>query len=116
MTHSTKLRVIVSGIESMKTFDKVYDLVSKIPKGKITTYGAISKTLGIDPRVVGYALHANKNPDDVPCHRVINSKGKISSGFAFGGPDIQRQMLEKEGVKFNKDEIVNLKEFEFFIS
>lgn len=100
----------------MKTFDKVYDLVSKIPKGKITTYGAISRAVGIDPRVVGYALHANKNPDNVPCHRVINSKGKISSGFAFGGPDIQRQMLKKEGVKFNKDEIVNLKEFEFFIS
>lgn len=100
----------------MKTFDKVYDLVSKIPKGKITTYGAISRAVGIDPRVVGYALHANKDSSNVPCHRVINSKGKISSGFAFGGPDIQRQMLEKEGVKFNKDETVNLKEFEFFIS
>lgn len=100
----------------MKTFDKVYDLVSKVPKGKITTYGAISKALGIDPRVVGYALHANKDSSNVPCHRVINSKGKISKGFAFGGPGIQKQMLEKEGVKFDKKETVDLKKFEFFIA
>lgn len=100
----------------MKTFDKVYDLVSTIPKGKVTTYGAISKIIGINPRVVGYALHANKDSKNVPCHRVINSKGKISSGFAFGGPQIQKKMLEKEGVKFSKDETVNLEKFEFFIS
>lgn len=100
----------------MKTFDKVYELVSRIPKGKVTTYGAISKIVGIDPRVVGYALHANKNTDDVPCHRVINSKGKISSGYAFGGPGIQRKMLEKEGVVFDEKDSVDLKKFEFFIS
>ncbi len=100
----------------MKTFDKVYDLVSTIPKGKVTTYGAISKTIGIDPRVVGYALHANKDSKNVPCHRVINSKGKISRGYAFGGPDIQKKMLEKEGVVFDKEGNVDLKKFEFFIS
>lgn len=100
----------------MKTFDKVYDLVSSVPLGKVTTYGAISKIVGIDPRVVGYALHANQDPENVPCHRVINSKGKISSGYAFGGPRIQRKMLEKEGVKFSKDETVNLEKFGYFIS
>lgn len=100
----------------MKTFNKVYDLVSKIPKGKITTYGTISKTLGIDPRVVGYALHANKDSKNIPCHRVINSKGMISSGYAFGGPDVQKKMLEKEGIIFDYKEKVNLKTFEFFIS
>ncbi len=100
----------------MNTFNRVYKVVCRIPKGKVTTYGAISKIIGVDPRVVGYALHVNRDPKNVPCHRVINSKGKISSGYAFGGPGIQRKMLEKEGVKFNKDETVDLKKFDFFIS
>lgn len=100
----------------MNTFEKVYKVVAKIPKGKITTYGSISKIIGVDPRVIGYALHANKDSKNVPCHRVINSKGKISDGYAFGGPGIQRKMLEKEGVKFDKDDMVNLEEFEYSIS
>lgn len=100
----------------MNTFDKVYEVVGRIPKGKVTTYGAISKIIGADPRVVGYALHVNRDPKNVPCHRVINSKGRISSGYAFGGPGIQKKMLEKEGVKFSKDETVNLEKFAFFIS
>jgi len=100
----------------MNTFDKVYKVVSRVPKGKITTYGSISKIIGVDPRVVGYALHANKDSKNVPCHRVINSKGKISSGYAFGGPGVQRKMLEKEGVRFNKDDSVNLEKFEYPIS
>lgn len=99
----------------MKKFDEVYDLVASIPKGKVTTYGAIAKIVGLDPRVVGYALHANKDPENVPCHRVINSKGKISSGYAFGGPDIQKQMLEKEGIKFDENSIVDLNRFGFLI-
>ncbi len=99
----------------MKTFDKIYDLVVKIPKGKVTTYGAISKIIGYDPRVVGYALHANKDPKNIPCHRVINSKGKISSGYAFGGPDKQQKILEKEGIIFSRDKTVDLKKFGYLI-
>ncbi len=100
----------------MKTFDKVYELVASIPKGKITTYGALAKLVGVDPRVIGYALHQNKNPKHTPCHRVINSKGKISSGYAFGGAGIQRKMLEKEGIVFDEKGSVDLKKYEFFIS
>lgn len=100
----------------MNTFDKVYDLVSSVPKGKVTTYGAISKIIGINPRIVGYALHANKDSTNVPCHRVINSKGKISKGFAFGGPEIQKKILIKEGVSFGENGVVDLKKFEYFIS
>lgn len=99
----------------MNTFDKVYDLVAKIPKGKITTYGRISKIVGIDPRVVGFALHANKDPKNIPCHRVINSKGKISNGFAFGGAEIQKTMLMNEGIKFN-NETVDLNKFDYYLS
>ena len=94
----------------MNTFDQVYDLVAKVPKGKVTTYGAISKIIGVDPRVVGFALHANKDPKHIPCHRVINSKGKISSGYAFGGPGAQEKILENEGVVFENG-TVNLNAF-----
>ena len=96
----------------MSSFDKVYNLVSSVPKGRVTTYGAISKIVGMDPRVIGYALHANKDSENVPCHRVINSKGKISSGFAFGGPDIQKKMLLKEGIIFDKKDCVDFNKFE----
>lgn len=100
----------------MSSFEKVYKLVSSVPKGKVTTYGAVSKIIGMDPRVVGYALHANKDSENVPCHRVINSKGEISKGFAFGGPDIQKKMLIKEGIKFDKEGRVDLKKFEYLFS
>ena len=100
----------------MNTFDNIYNVVGKIPRGKVTTYGAISKIIGVDPRVVGYALHANRDPKNVPCHRVINSKGKISSGYAFGGLDIQKKMLIKEGIKFDKENCVDLKEFGYLFS
>lgn len=90
----------------MNTFDKVYKAVKKIPPGSVTTYGEIAKHIGIsNPRVVGYALHANKNPDTVPCHRVVNAKGDLASGYAFGGRGIQKQLLSQEGVSFTKDSV-----------
>ncbi len=100
----------------MNSFGKVYDLVSKVPKGKVTTYGALAQLVEVSPRVIGFALHSNNDPKNIPCHRVINSKGKISSGYAFGGPDIQKQMLEKEGIKFNEKEVVDLNKFGVYIS
>lgn len=100
----------------MKTFERVYELVAKIPKGKVTSYGAISKLAGLNPRVVGYALHANKDSKNVPCHRVINSKGQVSKGFAFGGPGMQKKMLIKEGVKFDKTETVDFEKFGYFMA
>ncbi|KKR76583.1 MAG: Methylated-DNA/protein-cysteine methyltransferase [Candidatus Levybacteria bacterium GW2011_GWA2_40_8] len=99
----------------MNTFEKIYELVAKIPRGKVTTYKALATLSGTNPKVVGYALHVNKDPDSVPCHRVINSKGRISEGYAFGGPKIQQKMLEKEGVVFDKTGITNLKKFGYLI-
>jgi len=110
----SRLRVIVSKIESMNIFGSVYELVAKVPKGKVTTYGALSKIVGVDPRVIGYALHSNKDPENIPCHRVIKSDGKVAVGFAFGGPQVQQKMLEKEGINFIKGK-VDLKRFGFFL-
>lgn len=90
----------------MNTFEKVYKVVAKIPKGKVTTYGIIAKKIGIsNPRVVGYALHVNKNPDSVPCHRVVNKEGELAKGYAFGGLGIQKQLLEQEGIKFTGERV-----------
>lgn len=84
----------------MTTFEKVFDLVRKIPKGKVSTYGAISSKIGTNPKVVGYALHSNKTPDTIPCHRVVHKDGSLAKGYAFGGLTIQKQLLEQEGITF----------------
>jgi methylated-DNA-protein-cysteine methyltransferase related protein len=84
----------------LKNYERVYDLVRKVPKGKVTTYGAIGKKLGISPRVVGQALHANPYEGDVPCHRVVNRNGRIAPNFAFGGKDTQKKLLKEECVEF----------------
>jgi len=107
MIRSTTLRIIVSIIESMNTFEKIYKAVSKIPRGKVSTYGAIAKYVGItNPRVVGYALHVNKDPDNIPCHRVVNKQGELAKGYAFGGLGIQEQLLRQEGIKLENDKVM----------
>jgi methylated-DNA-protein-cysteine methyltransferase-like protein len=91
----------------VNTFDLIYKQVSRIPRGKVSTYGAIAKKVGVtNPRVVGYALHVNKDPDNIPCHRVVNRFGEVAKGYAFGGLDVQKQLLEKEGVTFLKGKVL----------
>lgn len=92
-----------------KTFEKVYGLVCKIPKGKVTTYGEIARALSISPRIVGFALNKNKNPSKIPCHRVVNRNGRVAKGYAFGGVKVQREKLQAEGIKFITGLQVNLK-------
>lgn len=92
----------------MKSYDEVYQLVRKIPKGKVTTYGAIGKALNISPRHVGYILHVNPDGEKTPCHRVVNRDGRVASGYAFGGAGKQKELLEKERVAFIDREHVKL--------
>ena len=94
----------------MTTFEKIYEVVKSIPKGKVATYGQVAMLAG-NPRwarVVGYALHQNPEPGVIPCHRVVNREGKVAETFAFGGGTIQREILEKEGIKFEKDGHIDL--------
>lgn len=86
----------------MKTFERVYQAVSLIPKGKFSTYKEIAKIAKTTPRVVGFALHANKDPKGIPCHRVIKTDGSLAKGYAFGGKKAQRQKLAEEGLIFDK--------------
>ena len=82
--------------------ERVYDLVGQIPAGCVATYGQIAALAGQPraARMVGYALHANPRPGVIPCHRVVFRDGSLAPGFAFGGPDRQRELLEREGVAF----------------
>lgn len=86
-------------------FQKVFDLVSQIPKGKVATYGQIAVQLGTrDSRRIGHALHANKDRN-VPCHRVVMKDGSLAPGFAFGGPQEQKKILLSEGVEFIENRV-----------
>jgi methylated-DNA-protein-cysteine methyltransferase-like protein len=89
---------------------RVYALVAEVPEGMVTTYGALAAALG-DPRKareVGWALKATPEDLDVPCHRVVNREGQLSGGWAFGGPEVQRHLLELEGVDFLEDGRVDM--------
>ena len=83
-------------------FDLVYEVVKRIPKGKVLTYGGVALLTGYPRRAkfVGYALHVNPRPGVIPCHRVVNRFGETSPAFAFGGEDVQHRLLEEEGIVF----------------
>lgn len=99
--------------DTMGLFEEVYEVVKKIPEGKVATYGQIAKIIKRprSAKIVGWALHSNPYPGIVPCHRVVNRNGELSGGFAFGGKEIQRKMLENERIKFEEDGIINLKKY-----
>ena len=82
--------------------ESVYDIVRQIPCGRVTTYGQIARMIGRprNARFVGFALHVNPEPGIIPCHRVVFKDGSLAPGFAFGGEDEQRRLLESEGVSF----------------
>ena len=94
-------------------YDRIYDLVRQIPRGKVATYGQIAQAVGSStPRMVGYAMAALRNGThpDVPWQRVINRMGRISILDAYGGA-LQRQILEEEGVVFNARDQVDFERF-----
>ncbi len=97
-------------------FERIYEVVKTIPKGRVATYGMVAMLAG-NPRwarVVGYALHVNPQPGIIPCHRVVNRFGEPAPGFAFGGEGVQRAMLEAEGVVFGDDGRIDLSVYSIF--
>lgn len=94
--------------------NKVFAIISLIPKGKVTSYKQISKIAKIkNPRFVGFILHRNKDPKKFPCHRVIKTNGFLTTGYAFGGIREQRKKLENEGVVFGKNGKIDLNKYLF---
>ena len=80
---------------------RIYEAVKKIPKGCVANYGQIAELAGNKgmARAVGNALHRNPDPDNIPCYRVVNSKGELSGAFAFGGAGQQGQLLKADGIE-----------------
>lgn len=87
-------------------YDLIYDIVRHIPKGRVTSYGAIAKSIGTggSARLVGWAMNAAANLNDVPAHRVVNSKGLLTGKHHFGG-DTMQKLLEAEGIKVKDDQV-----------
>lgn len=98
---------------SGNSFEKIYEVVKKIPRGRVATYGQIARLAGNAKwsRVVGYALHANPAPDEIPCFRVVNRFGGLAPAFAFGGIDVQARLLRQEGIEVRPDNTVDLDKY-----
>lgn len=86
-----------------KIFERIYEEVKKIPEGKVATYGEIARKAGTTPRVVGFALHQNPDPKNIPCHRVVFKDGSLSPGYVFGGVGKQKSILVNEGVRITSE-------------
>ena len=93
-------------------FESVYAVVKRIPEGTVLTYGDVARAVGAPrcARQVGWALHSNPQPGVIPCHRVVFGDGRLADGFAFGGKEVQKALLEAEGVQFDNF-IVDLKKY-----
>lgn len=92
-------------------FDKVYEVVKKIPVGRVTSFGAIANYLGAakSARMVGWAMNNASKMDDVPAHRVVNRNGLLTGKHHFGGTFAMQQLLEAEGVVVKNDEVQDFK-------
>lgn len=90
-------------------FNKVYAVARQIPYGKVTSYGAIAKALGMarSARMVGWAMNACHDLDDVPAHRVVNRKGLLTGKHHFDGTNLMQQLLESEGIEVTNNQIVD---------
>ncbi|MEN0002726.1 MAG: MGMT family protein [Bacteroidota bacterium] len=92
-------------------FEQVYELTKLIPKGRVSTYGAIADALALgSARMVGWALNKSFHMDDVPAHRVVNRKGELSGRHHFVPPSRMQALLEQEGVVVKDDKVVNFKQ------
>jgi len=98
----------------MKTYETIYAVVRRIPQGRVATYGQVAELAGLfgKARLVGYALYRVVEDSDIPWHRVVNARGQISeSPWRNGSDDLQRVLLEAEGVRFRADGTLNLREY-----
>ena len=88
-------------MEEKNSYQKIYEVVRKIPAGSVATYGQVAALAGNKrwARVVGYALHVSPDPEGIPCYRVVNREGRLSDAFAFGGVNQQKVLLEADGIE-----------------
>ncbi|HDZ05158.1 hypothetical protein LCGC14_0082230 [marine sediment metagenome] len=99
--------------ENENFFERVYQVARLIPEGRVTSYGAIAKYLGAarSARMVGWAMNASHNMDDIPAHRVVNKAGLLTGKHHFDGTNLMQQLLEGEGVEIKNLQIVDLEKY-----
>ena len=90
-------------------FLRVYEVVRQVPEGRVTTYGAIARYLGMkrSARLVGWAMNAAHSHPDVPAHRVVSRIGMLTGKHHFGGARVMQQLLEEEGHQIMDDQVVD---------
>ena len=95
------------------TYERIYAIVKQIPEGRVATYGQIARLAGLggQARQVGYALNALPDDQDVPWHRVINARGEISKRSLPVYEQVQRELLEQEGIEFGTDARISLRRY-----
>ena len=98
-------------LEQISFFERCYEVVLRIPYGKVTTYGAIANYLGAvrSARMVGWAMN-NSHDRDIPAHRVVNRVGLLTGKHHFDGINLMKQLLENEGHRFDGDRVLNFKD------
>ena len=98
-------------MESESFFERVYTITKLIPYGRVSSFGAIAKALGTarSARMVGWALNASHNREDVPAHRVVNRNGLLTGKMHFDGTNLMQQLLESEGVEVSDNQVVDFK-------
>ena len=91
-------------------FERVYEVAKQIPYGRVTSYGAIARYMGSgrSARMVGWAMNASHNLEEVPAHRVVNRKGLLTGKHHFDGTNLMQQLLENEGIVVIDNQIQNL--------
>ena len=112
-TVKEKLKAVnPSGKRDESFFELVFEVASQIPKGRVTSYGAIANCLGtkMSARMVGWAMHGvRRSKFKIPAHRVVNRNGMLSGKSHFGTPTRMQELLEKEGIKVKNDKVVDFK-------
>ncbi|SKB54643.1 methylated-DNA-protein-cysteine methyltransferase related protein [Salegentibacter holothuriorum] len=100
-------------MEEKNFFERVYEVARQIPKGRVTSYGAIAKSVGAakSARMVGYAMNSAKVLEDVPAHRVVNRNGLLTGKSHFGDHSAMQQMLTAEGVKIKDNKVQDFEKY-----
>src|SRR6266550_6117797 len=101
-----------------RTYEKIYRAVRRIPRGRVSTYGDVAERAGLEgsARQVGYALHALPSGSGIPWHRVVNARGEISLRNASDSHELQRKLLEAEGIEFDGRGRIDLRRYRLTVN
>jgi methylated-DNA-protein-cysteine methyltransferase-like protein len=104
--------IVPLSTENDDFFERVYAVVRLVPKGRVTTYGAIANYLGSkkSARMVGWAMNASHRLSDIPAHRIVNRVGALTGKMHFSSPNRMQELLEEENIKIKNDLILNFKD------